>query len=76
MAQNTPAKGDTAARHDKARDLAERALEQLDKGHEAQADRLIEESKKIDPSAAKELVDDLDEDAGSDPAAAGRAKPG
>jgi hypothetical protein len=57
-------------KHEKARDLVEDALDKLDKGNEKEADRLIEEAKKLDESAAAEVVQDLDEDAGSDPDAA------
>jgi len=59
-----------ADRHEKARELAEDALGELAKGHEDKADRLIEEAKKLDESALQEVVEDLDEDAGSDPDAA------
>jgi hypothetical protein len=58
------------ARHEKARDLAEEALGALAKGRETEADRLIEEAKKLDKSSLVEVVEDLDEDAGSDPDAA------
>jgi hypothetical protein len=58
------------ARHEKARDLAEDALGALAKGREVEADRLIEEAKKLDESSLVEVVEDLDEDAGSDPDAA------
>ena len=57
-------------RHEKARDLAEDALGELAKGREDEADRLIEEAEKLDKSALEEVVQDLDEDAGSDPKAA------
>jgi hypothetical protein len=57
-------------RHEKARGLAEDALGELTKGREGEADRLIEEAKKLDESALAEVVEDLDEDAGSDPDAA------
>ena len=60
-------------KHEKARDLAEEALEALDESDEARADRLIAEAKKLDKSAVVELVQDLGEDAGADPDAAGRA---
>lgn len=60
-------------KHEKARDLTEQALEALDKGKDAEADKLIEQAKKLDPSALTEVVEDLDEDAGSDPDAAKRA---
>lgn len=57
-------------RHQKARDLAEDALGELAKGREDKADRLIDEAKKLDKSALEEVVQDLEEDAGSDPKAA------
>ncbi|MBV1798710.1 hypothetical protein [Siccirubricoccus sp. G192] len=50
--------------------MAEDALGALAKGREAEADRLIEEAKKLDESSLVEVVEDLDEDAGSDPNAA------
>ena len=59
-----------ADRHEKARELAEDALGELAKGREDKADRLIEEAKKLDESALVEVVQELDEDAGSDPDAA------
>ncbi len=58
--------------YEHARDLAEQALEALDKGDEAQADALLAKAKKLDKSAVVELVQELEEDAGSDPAAAKR----
>ena len=60
-------------KHEQARDLAEEALAALDEGDEARADRLIAEAKKLDKSAVVEVIQDLDEDAGSDPDAAKRA---
>jgi hypothetical protein len=48
-------------KHEKALDLAEAALEALDTGDEAKADKLIDEAKKLDPSALKEVVQDLEE---------------
>jgi hypothetical protein len=57
-------------RHEKARELAEDALGELAKGQEDKADRLIEEAKKLDESAVVEVVQDLEEDAGSDPGVA------
>jgi hypothetical protein len=59
-----------ADRHVKARNLAEDALGELAKGREDKADRLIEEAKQLDETALQEVVEDLDEDAGSDPDAA------
>ena len=49
-------------KHDKALDLTEQALEKLDKGDEKAADKLIEEAKSLDPSAPKEIVEEMDED--------------
>lgn len=48
-------------KHEQARDLAEEALEALDKGNEGRADQLIEKAKKIDPSALVEVVEELDQ---------------
>ncbi len=59
-------------KHEQARDLAEEALAALDEGDEARADRLIAEAKNLDKSAVVEVIQDLDEDAGSDPDAAKR----
>jgi hypothetical protein len=53
--------------HEKARDLGERALEDLAQGREKDADRHIEQAKRLDEGALHELVEDLDEDAGSNP---------
>jgi Tfp pilus assembly protein PilF len=64
-----PARSDDD-RHEKARDLGEAALGKLAEGQVAEADQLIEKAKKLDESALKEIVEDLDEDAGSDPNAA------
>ena len=47
-------------KHDKALDLTEAALEALDEGDEEKADSLLNEAKKIDPSAVKEVVEDID----------------
>ncbi|MBL6082700.1 hypothetical protein JMJ56_32600 [Belnapia sp. T18] len=60
----------TDNRHEKAWDLGEAALGKLAEGREAEADQLIEEAKKLDESALKEIVVDLEEDAGSNPDAA------
>lgn len=46
---------------EKALDLTEAALEKLEEGDEAAADALIEEAKKLDPNAVKEVVEDLGE---------------
>ena len=52
---------DTDDKHEKALDLTEAALEAMDDGDEAKADKLISEAKKLDPSAPKEVLQDLDE---------------
>ena len=48
-------------KHDKALDLTEAALEALDSGDENKADKLIDQAKKLDPSAVEEVVHDLEE---------------
>lgn len=48
-------------KHDKALDLTEAALEALDSGDEKKADKLIEQAKKLDPSAVEEVVQDLEQ---------------
>ena len=48
-------------KHEKALDLTEEALEALEEGDEEKADQLIEEAKKLDPSAPKEVVRDIEE---------------
>ena len=48
-------------KHEKALDLTEEALEAMDQGDEAKADKLIAEAKKLDPSAPKEVLQDLDD---------------
>lgn len=59
--------------HEQARDLAEDALDKMAHGDDKGADKLIEASRKIDPTAAEEVVQDLEEDTGSDPNAAKKA---
>lgn len=61
-------------KHERALDLTEQALEALEEGDEKQADKLIEQAKKLDPSAVEEVVHDLEEAADSDPDAAQRAQ--
>lgn len=52
--------------HDQARGLVEDALGKLAEDKPDQAEALIRKAQAIDPSAAEEVVADLDEDAGSD----------
>ena len=51
--------------HEKARALAEKALDAYVEGDERKGDALAEQAKKIDRSAVVEVVEDLDEDAAS-----------
>jgi hypothetical protein len=46
--------------HDKARELAEKALDKLVEGDEAAGDKLIQQAEKIDPAAIDEVAEDLD----------------
>ena len=48
-------------KHDKALDLTEEALAALDEGDSKKADSLLEQAKKLDPTAVEEVVSDLDE---------------
>lgn len=50
-------------KHDKARDLADKGLEEMVEGHEKEGRQLIEEAKKIDPKAAKEAAQGAEEEA-------------
>jgi hypothetical protein len=72
--QGTPPAAPDDRQHEKARELGEEALGELAKGNEKRADALIGQAKKLDESALREIVEDLDEDAGSNPAAAAGAK--
>ena len=58
-------------KHDKALDLTEKALDALDSGDERKADQLIDQAKKLDPSAVEEVVHDLEEAEGSSVKAGG-----
>ena len=53
-------------KYDKARDLAEKALEEFVDGNENKAAKLTEQAKKTDPQAVEDVVRDLDEDADSE----------
>jgi hypothetical protein len=50
-------------KHSKALDLTDAALEKIATGDEKAADQLLEQAKKLDPSAPQEVLRDLDEDA-------------
>ncbi|MBV8575989.1 MAG: hypothetical protein JOZ58_13265 [Acetobacteraceae bacterium] len=60
-------------RHERARELAEQALEEYAKGDKKKGDQLAEEAARIDRSAVEEVVQELDEDAGSNPDAVNRS---
>ncbi len=51
-------------KHEKALDLTEQALDAMDDGDDAKATRLVDEAKKLDPSAPKEILHDLEDSAG------------
>ena len=53
------------SKHDKALDLTEKALEALEAGKRKEADKLLDEAAKLDPSAVAEVVKDLDDAAKS-----------
>ncbi len=52
-------------KHEKARDLAEKALDEYAKGDDAKGDKLAEQAAKLDRSAVEEVVEEIDEDSGS-----------
>lgn len=52
--------------HEKARNLAEEALGAYAEGDQRKGDKLAEEAARIDRSAVEEVVQEIDEDAGSD----------
>ena len=61
MADDTPKQ----QAHEQALDLVEEALGKLEEKPK-EAEHLLDKARSIDPSAAKEVLSDLDEDAGSD----------
>ena len=61
-------------RHEKARELAEQALDAYAAGDRKRGDALAEQAAQTDRSAVVEVIEEIDEDAGSDPKAAERAK--
>ena len=52
---------DKTDKHEKALDLTEKALDAMDKGDEQEADELIQQANKLDPSAPKEVLKDLED---------------
>lgn len=53
-------------RHDEARELSEEALGAYAEGDKKEGDRLADKAKNLDPDAVREVVEEIDEDAGSD----------
>jgi hypothetical protein len=53
-------------KHETARQLTEDALGAYAEGDQKKGDKMVEEAKRTDTSAVKEVIEDLDEDAGSD----------
>jgi hypothetical protein len=51
--------------HEKARQMTEDALGAYAEGDRKKGDRLADEAQRIDGSAVEEVLEDLDEDAGS-----------
>ena len=54
-------------RHERARDLAEDALGAYAKGDKKKGDELADQAQNLDREAVIEVIQDIDEDAGSDP---------
>ena len=52
---------DKQDKHDQAIELTEQALEAIHDGDDKKADALINQAKKLDPSAPEEVVKDLEE---------------
>lgn len=53
-------------KHERARTLAEDALAEYAKGDQAKGDKLADQAVRTDRTAVEEVVQELDEDAGSD----------
>ena len=51
------------SKHDKALNLTDEALAKLVIGKDREADQLIDQAKKLDPSAPEQVLADLNEDA-------------
>jgi hypothetical protein len=50
-------------KHEKALDLTEEALEKLNDDDKKAADQLLDQARKLDPTAPAEAVKDMEEDA-------------
>jgi hypothetical protein len=64
-AMGESAKNDPGS-HEQARQLTEKALDAMVHGDENSAGDMVDQAKSIDPTAVQEVMDDLEEDAGSD----------
>jgi len=60
MAADSKSPGETA------REVTEEALDAYVQGDNKTGDKLVDEAKRKEPEAVKEVLQDLDEDAGSD----------
>lgn len=58
-----PPVADAAGPHARARALTEQALDKLSEGNDAAAQDLVDQAKRLDPTGAQEVLDDLNEDA-------------
>jgi hypothetical protein len=74
MAEHSDAPDDRGPTYEQARKTAEDTLAAYARGEEAEGDRLAEEAKRLDRSAVVKVVEEIDEDAGSDPDTANRAE--
>lgn len=52
-------------RHEEARQMTEAALEAMARGDDKRASELVQKAKRTDITAIEEVLQDLDEDAGS-----------
>jgi hypothetical protein len=52
----------TETKTDQAHDLAERALDEAAEGHEDEAKRLAKKAKKLDPKAAQDVAEEVEEE--------------
>jgi len=64
---------DRDERHETARQTTEDAVGAYAKGDREKGDRLAEKARQMDSTAVQEVIDDLDEDAGSDHSVPGKA---
>ena len=64
---------DGDGRHETARQTTGDALGAYAKGDQEKGDELAEKARQMDSTAVQEVIDDLDEDAGSDRSVPGKA---